>query len=284
VKGYVWQEIALAGGAAGDMYGQTYRPEESRMSRFPLRLVPLALAAAVLAAPAEAGEVVVFAAASMKTALDDFAAGWQAETGNTVTLSYAGSSALAKQIIAGAPADIFISANPGWMDAVEAEGLVAERRDLLGNSLVLIGHGDPAPVAIGPELDLAGLLGGEKLAMALVDAVPAGQYGKAALEHLGLWQSVEPDVAQADNVRAALALVATGEAPYGIVYATDAAVEPAVRVAGTFPEDSHPPIIYPAALLTEAADEADRAFYAALSGVEAAGAFSRAGFTLMEAP
>ncbi len=248
-------------------------------------LAGFCLSASVLAAaPAHAEEVVVFAAASMKTALDDFATRWEAKTGDSVTISYAGSSQLARQIMQGAPADVFISANPGWMDEVEKAGLVkgGMRRDLLGNSLVLIAHGKDAPkVEIGAGLDLAGLLGDRKLAMALVDSVPAGQYGKAALTALGLWNSVETSVAQADNVRAALRLVATGEAPYGIVYATDAAADDAVTVVGTFPADSHPAIIYPAALLTEAHDKADAAFYQALSGETARAAFEAQGFRVL---
>jgi molybdate transport system substrate-binding protein len=243
--------------------------------------------AAVLAGAgaARADEVVVFAAASLKTALDDFAGKWQAETGNTVTISYAGSNALAKQIIEGAPADVFISAAVNWMDEVEKAGLVAEgeREDLLGNTLVLIAHGkDAAKVDIAPGFDLKGMLGDEKLAMALVDSVPAGQYGKAALETLGVWAAVEPSVAQADNVRAALALVAAGEAPLGIVYATDAAADDDVAVVGTFPADSYPPIVYPAALLTGAADTADRAFYEALSSTEAEDAFRAQGFAILD--
>jgi molybdate transport system substrate-binding protein len=245
------------------------------------------LAAAVALGPARASadDVVVFAAASLKTALDEVAAGWRAETGHTVTISYAGSNQLAQQIIQGAPADIFISAAVNWMDEVEKAGLVAEgtREDLLGNTLVLIAHGkDAAAVEIGAGLDLPALLGDGKLAMALVDGVPAGQYGKAALISLGLWDAVAPSVAQSDNVRAALALVSTGEAPYGIVYASDAAADDNVTIVGTFPADSHPPIIYPAALLTEAADEADRAFFAALGSHAARAAFEAQGFAVLD--
>jgi molybdate transport system substrate-binding protein len=252
----------------------------------PLRLLAgLCLSVSLLsAASAKAEEVVVFAAASMKTALDDFAAKWESETGDTVTISYAGSSQLARQIMQGAPADLFISANPGWIDEVEKAGLVREgmRRDLLGNMLVLIAHGKDVPkVEIGAGFDLAGLLGDRKLAMALVDSVPAGQYGKAALTALGLWSSVEASVAQTDNVRAALRLVATGEAPYGIVYATDAVADDAVTVVGTFAEQSHPAIIYPAALLAEADDKADTAFYQALSGETARAAFEAQGFKVL---
>jgi molybdate transport system substrate-binding protein len=233
---------------------------------------------------AEADEVVVFAAASLKTALDEFAAGWERQTGNTVAISYAGSGLLAKQIIAGAPADIFVSAAEDWMDAVSRAGLIAEgrRKDLLGNRLVLIAHGkDGKTVSISSATDVSQLVGDSKLAMALVDSVPAGQYGKAALNTLGLWDKVAPSVAQADNVRAALALVASGEAAYGIVYATDATAEDAVSVVGTFPEDSHPPILYAAALLTEAKDKADEAFYEALSGDAATKAFEKQGFKVL---
>lgn len=247
----------------------------------------LALAAVMglgLSAPAVAEEVVVFAAASLKTALDEVAAEFQAATGNTVTISYAGSNALAKQIIEGAPADIFISASEPWMDEVEKAGLVVPgtRADLLGNTLVLVAHGaDGAAVEIGAGLDLKGLLGEGKLSMAMVDAVPAGQYGKEALETLGLWPSVEGAVAQSENVRAALALVAAGEAPYGIVYASDAVAEAGVSVVGVFPEDTHRPIVYPAALLTGAADAADRAFLEALSSEAADAKFTAQGFAVL---
>lgn len=234
---------------------------------------------------AAAEQVVVFAAASLKTALDAVAADFTAATGDDVLISYAGSNLLAAQIIAGAPADLFLSASEAWMDEVAAAGLVVPgtRRDLLGNTLVLIAHGtDAAPVAIGPELDLAGLLDGGKLAMALVDSVPAGQYGKAALTMLGLWDAVQQDVAQTDNVRAALALVAAGEAPLGIVYASDALAEPGVSVIATFPPDSHPPIVFPVALLTNATDPADADFLAALSERAAIGIFAAQGFAPLQ--
>jgi molybdate transport system substrate-binding protein len=235
---------------------------------------------------ADAEEVVVFAAASLKTALDTFAADWSAETGHAVTVSYAGSNTLAQQILQGAPADVFISAAVVWMDEVEKAGLVtgSTRMDLLGNTLVLVAHGrEAAPIDIVPGFDLAGILDDGKLAMALVDAVPAGQYGKAALTSLGVWDAVAPSVAQSDNVRAALALVSTGEAPYGIVYATDAAADDNVTIVGTFPADSYPPIIYPSALLTEAADAADREFYAALTTSDAArAAFEAQGFAVLD--
>jgi molybdate transport system substrate-binding protein len=237
------------------------------------------LIALSMTGPAAAEEVVVFAAASLKNALDAVAADFQADTGHRVTVSYAGSNALAKQILEGAPADVFLSAAVNWMDEVEKGGQVQARRDLLGNRLVLIASGkDAPPVAITPGFDLAGMLGDGKLAMAMVDAVPAGQYGKASLEALGVWDTVEGSVVQSENIRAALALVAAGEAPFGIVYATDAAAADNVTVVGTFPEDSHGPIIYPAALLRGATDAADRAFYDALSSDEAAARFKDYGF------
>lgn len=253
----------------------------------PFRLAQTSAAAALaaaLAVPAAADEVVVFAAASLKTALDAVAADFRQATGHTVTVSYAGSNALAQQILQGAPADVFISASVEWMDQVEQGGEVVDgtRADLLGNTLVLIAA-DPAaqPVDLTPDTDLPALLGGGKLAMAMVDAVPAGQYGKAALTALGLWDGVAPSVAQADNVRAALALVSTGEAPYGIVYATDAAAEPGVRVVGVFPADTHELITYPVALLKSAQDGADRAFLDALTAPEADAVFEANGFAVV---
>jgi molybdate transport system substrate-binding protein len=248
------------------------------------RLALASVFAATLAMPASAEEVVVFAAASLKTALDAVAAEFEAETGHDVTVSYAGSGQLAKQIIQGAPADIFISAAENWMDEVERAGLVVAgtRADLLGNQLVLIAHGKgAAPVEIAAGFDLAGMLGDGRLSMAMVEAVPAGQYGKAALESLGIWASVEGSVAQSENVRAALALVSAGEAPFGIVYASDAVADDNVTVVGRFPAESHAPIVYPAALLTEAADAADRAFLEALSGDGADAIFAAQGFAIL---
>ena len=192
------------------------------------------------------------------------------------------SDALARQIQQGAPADVFISANPGWMDQLEADGLIKPetRRDLLGNEIVLIAHdADAAPVTLNADLDLPAMLGDAPLAMALVDAVPAGIYGRTALQSLGLWDSVAPHVAQADNVRAALALVALGEAPLGVVYATDAAAEPDVTVIGIFPEDSHDPILYPVAALADSANPLTADLLNFLSGPEACAIFEGQGFT-----
>lgn len=240
-----------------------------------------------LPAAVRAETVTVFAAASLKTALDGIAAEWSAETGHEVVVSYDGSAKLAKQILQGAPADIFFSAAENWMDEVAGAGLIVPetRRDLLGNALVLVAHGQAAPVEIGAGLDLAGMLGGGKLAMGMVDSVPAGQYGKAALESLGLWASVEGNVAQVENVRAALALVAAGEAPLGIVYASDAIADDgagdAVSVMGTFPADSHPPIVYPAAVIAPAKPAAV-AFLEALSSERAGAVFAAQGFQVLK--
>lgn len=241
----------------------------------------------LVAAPvrAAADEVVVFAAASLATALDRIAADWTTATGNQTVISYAGSSALARQIEQGAPADLFISASTDWMDALESSGDIRPetRRDLLGNRLVLIAHGAGLPkVEINPELDLSGLLGDERLAMAMVDSVPAGVYGKAALTALGLWDGVEAKVAQGDNVRAALTLVEQGEAPFGIVYATDAAASDAVSIIGTFPADSHAPIVYPAALTAQSENPATEAFLSYLGTDDARAIWQDEGFAVFD--
>jgi molybdate transport system substrate-binding protein len=244
-----------------------------------MRLTLSALAL-ILSAQIALADVTVFAAASLKTALDEIAAGWTAETGTPVSLSYGGTPALAKQIAEGAPADVFLSASTAWMDDLQEKALIRDgtRRDLMGNSLILIGPTGVAPVAVDGALDLSRLLAGGKLSMALVDAVPAGQYGKEALESLGLWAAVEPSVVQSENVRAALKLVALGEATLGIVYASDAIAEPGVSVIGTFPADSHTPIVYPGALTQTAGEEAG-AFLDHLSSPEAREVFKANGFT-----
>ncbi|SDW66915.1 molybdate ABC transporter substrate-binding protein [Roseicitreum antarcticum] len=234
------------------------------MRSFPFRCSAIsALAVAGTGLPAVGDEITVFAAASLADALAQVAATWTAETGHAVVLSHAGSSVLARQIQQGAPADIFISASTGWMDAVAASGDLrpGARRDVLGNTLVLIAHGaDEVPVSIDENLDLQAMLGDERLAMAMVESVPAGIYGKAALSWLGLWDSVAPKVAQADNVRAALAFVARNEAPLGIVYATDAAIEADVTIIGIFPAESHAPITYPAAITAQSTSPVAGAF------------------------
>lgn len=240
---------------------------------------------ALLPGAAQAGEVLVFAAASLKEALTEAVDGWRATSGVKVAISFAGSSTLARQIQAGAPADLFLSANADWVDVLENEGLVREgsRTDLLTNSLVVIAH-DPstAPVDFTARSGLADRLGDGRLAMALVEAVPAGIYGKAALEALGWWEAIAPRIAQADNVRAALALVATGEAPLGIVYATDALAEPRVTMIGRFPADTHPPIHYPMVIPSDSTSPEAPALAAHLAGPEAAEVFRRHGFGLPE--
>lgn len=244
-----------------------------------IRLASGVFAIAILTAGIVRADITVFAAASLKGGLDEAAVAWSTETGEKIRLSFAGSSALARQIMQGAPADIFIAASADWMDAVEEDGaLVANtRRDILANELVLIGREGAAFTPLTSETDIAALLGDGKLAMALVEAVPAGIYGKAALEWLGLWSVVQENVAQADNVRAALALVAWGEAPLGVVYATDAAAEPRVSVIAKFSAASHPPIVYPAALV-DGADDGAASFLEYLSSATGAAFFLARGF------
>ncbi len=238
-----------------------------------------------VALPARAQEpVTVFGAASLKTALDAISESWSQEEGRQATVSYAGSSALARQIEEGAPADLFISADLDWMAYLAERNLVdsASERRLLGNRIVLVAPADSSvDLSIAPGFDLAGALGDGRLAMANIDAVPAGRYGKAALETLGVWDGVADKVAQAENVRAALQFVALGEAPLGIVYQTDATVEPGVRVVGTFPEDSHEPIIYPAALTAASANPDAAAFLDYLQGDAARAIFEEQGFTVL---
>jgi molybdate transport system substrate-binding protein len=247
----------------------------------------LGLVAAIAMAPVGAWAqdgMVIFAAASLKNALDDVAASWTKETGKPAPkISYAASSALAKQIEQGAPADLFISADLDWMDYVEKKDLIQKptRFNLLGNKIVLIAPKDSkTTVAVKQGFDLAKALNGGKLAMANVASVPAGKYGKAALEKLGAWNGVKDNIAQAENVRAALLLVARGEAPLGIVYATDAAVEPNVGIVGEFPADSHPPIIYPAALTKTPKPDA-KAFLDYLRSSKARPSFEKQGFTVL---
>jgi molybdate transport system substrate-binding protein len=257
-------------------------PNSIRRSLF-LVLVLGFLAAPFVSAAAQAADVTVFAAASLKNALDDAAKIYETKTGDKVVVSYAASPALAKQIEQGAPADIFVSADLDWMDYLEQKNLidVASRHTLLGNTLVLIAPKDsPVSFTIEKNFPLLQALGADgKLAMASVDSVPAGKYGKAALTYLGVWDAVAPRVAQAENVRAALAFVAKGETPLGIVYGTDANSEPAVRVVGTFPEDSHPKILYPVALTASAKPEA-RKFLEFLLSPEAAPSFEAQGFSI----
>jgi molybdate transport system substrate-binding protein len=233
---------------------------------------------------AQSGDLVIFAAASLKNALDDINAQWKKETGKEAKISYAASSALAKQIENGAPAQIFISADIPWMDYVEKKSLIKTdtRSNLLGNRIVLIAPKDKAqPIDIKPGFDLATIIGDGRLAMANIDAVPAGKYGKAALETLGAWNSISAKVAQAENVRAALLLVSRGEAPAGIVYQTDAAADPEVSVVGVFPADSHPPVIYPIALLAGSDNPQAAEYLEFLKSDEAHPFFEAEGFEIL---
>ena len=255
------------------------------------RLATIVLAIAcglfVSAASSEQKGLTVFAAASMKNALDEVDAAYTAKTGVKITASYAARSALAKQIDQGAPADIFLSADTDWMDYATKQKVIKTetRTSLLGNSIVLIAPKDSATgkVTIGPGFDLAKLAGQGRIATGDVNSVPVGKYAKAALEKLSAWKTAEPKFAMAESVRAALTLVARGEAVLGIVYATDAKVEPEVKIVGTFPEDSHPPIIYPVAATASAGKGA--ADYLAFLHTQAAKAiFEKYGFTFLVRP
>jgi molybdate transport system substrate-binding protein len=237
----------------------------------------LLLALAPLAARAD---TTVFAAASLSDALKQAGDAYKAKSGQRAVFSFAASSALARQIEASGGADIFISADRDWMDYLDGRGLIAHatRKDLLGNRLALIAPASSSVrIAIAPHFDLAGALGGGRLAVADPDSVPAGKYARTALTTLGVWNTVVDRLVQAENVRVALAYVARGEAPLGIVYTTDAMAEPKVRVVGIFPNDSHQPIVYPIALTKDARAEA-KAFLDFLSGPEASAIFTKAGF------
>jgi molybdate transport system substrate-binding protein len=232
--------------------------------------------------PARAQDLTVFAAASLKEALDEAGGQFPRASSQKVLLAYAASSALAKQIENGAPADVFISADLDWMDYVEQRKLIkaGTRANLLRNRLVLIAPADSRmKVEIKPGFPLVKLLGDGKLSMADPDSVPAGKYGKAALERLGVWGSIEARVARGDNVRAALIFVARGEAPLGIVYQTDALAEKKVRVVGVFPQDTHPAIIYPVAVIASSKHAAAPRFVNYLKSAEARAIFEKHGFS-----
>ena len=249
--------------------------------RIALAMLVTALA---LAPPAVfAANVTIFAAASLKDALDAQAKAFEAATGNKVIVSYGASNALARQIEAGAPADIFISADLDWMDYVAQRKLIAAetRFNLQHNTLVLIApSSSPASLKIGPKFALAAALRSDKLAMANPDSVPAGKYGKSALDKLGVWSSVEKQLARTENVRIALMLVSRGEAPFGIVYKTDALADKGVKIVGTFPPDSYPPIVYPAAVLASSTSAAARPFLEYLRSKPAEVVWERHGFGL----
>jgi molybdate transport system substrate-binding protein len=246
-------------------------------------------ATAALPHPAMAQDksITVFAAASMKNALDDVDAAFTKQSGIKVVASYDASSAVMKQIEGGAPADVFLSADLRWMDYGSQKKLVKDdtRINLLGNELVLIAGKDSkiGTVTIGPNFDLAKLAGDGRIATGDVKAVPVGIYAQAALEKLGVWSAVEPKMAMTANVRAALILVARGEAPLGIVYSTDAKVEPGVKIVGVFPESSHDPIIYPVAATTGAKPDATP-YLAFLRTQAAKTIFESYGFTVLAKP
>ncbi|MEY9357455.1 molybdate transport system substrate-binding protein [Bradyrhizobium yuanmingense] len=242
---------------------------------------------AVAPAAAEDKTITVFAAASMKNALDEIDAAYTARTGVKFSVSYAASSVLAKQIEQGAPADVFVSADTDWMDYAIAKKTINEpsRVNLLGNSIVLIAPKDFKidSVTIAPGFDLAKLAGDGRIATGDVRSVPAGKYAKAALEKLGAWQAAEPKFAMAESVRAALTLVARGEAVLGIVYSTDAKIEPGVKIVGTFPADSHPAIIYPVAATSTAKPEAN-GYLAFLRSAAAKAILEKYGFKFLISP
>lgn len=235
-------------------------------------------------ATTESRPVTVFAAASLKTALDAIGARWTTATGKKVTFSYAASGALAKQIENGAPADMFASADLKWMDYAADKKLIKpeSRVTLLGNKLVLVApKGARVDLKIEPGFKLAEALADSRLAIGVPGAVPAGTYAREALTRLGVWDKVEGKTAGAENVRAALAFVARGEARLGIVYATDAASDPNVTVVATFPADSHAPIVYPFALTGTSSNVDAAAFQAFLGSPEARAVFEKEGFTVL---
>ena len=250
-----------------------------------LRYVSILLIALTSAAASAAPTIkppIVLAAASLQESLTAAATAWARQGHARPTISFAGSSELARQIEAGAPADLFISADEDWMNAVEKHGdVVAGTRDtFLGNRLVLVASTSrTTPVAIRPNSAFARTLASGPIAMADVGSVPAGKYGKASLEHMGLWAAAEPHVVQAENVRAALALVERGAAPLGIVYSTDARASSRVRVVGVFPANSHPAITYPIAALKSSSNPETENFRRFLISREAKAIFARHGFT-----
>lgn len=238
----------------------------------------------LVAGPSRAADkITVFAAASLTDALNAIDEAYKARTGTDVVVSFASSSTLARQIEAGAPAQVFLSADTKWMDYLDKKGLIepGTRHDVLGNKLALIAPSDSAvgTVSIDRTLDWQHLLGADgHLAVGDPDHVPAGIYAKEALTNLGAWNALQPRLARADDVRGALALVERGEAPLGIVYATDARVSQKVKIAGIFPETTHSPIVYPFAIVKGDASPAVEAYFRFLNGPEARTVFNRYGF------
>ncbi len=252
-----------------------------RSLRLRLSYFVIAAFAAFASALAAAESVTVFAAASLTEAMDEQGRQFERATGHKTIVSYGASNALAKQIGAGAPADVFVSADVDWMDYLSERGLVVPntRVDLLWNSLVLIApSASGTTLRIAPNFGLAAALGTQRLAMANPDSVPAGRYARSALEKLGVWASVEGKLARSENVRAALTLVSRGEAPFGIVYRTDALADKRVRIVDEFPAASHPPIIYPAALVAGSKSAAPRELLDYLHSAAARVVWQRFGF------
>jgi molybdate transport system substrate-binding protein len=250
-----------------------------------MRLAAAAIAIALAPLAAHAASITVFAAASLTDALSDAGKAYHAKTGRDVVFSFAASSALARQIEASGGADLFLSADTDWMDYLDSRGLIVHdtRKNLLGNHLVLIAPASAnVSLTIAPHFDLLGALGGGRLSIADPDSVPAGKYARTALTTLGVWSSIVNHLVNAENVRVALAYVSRGEAPLGIVYSTDAVSDKGVRIVGTFPENSHAPIVYPAALVKDAQPDA-KAFLDFLSGPEARAIFEKDGFIVLGA-
>lgn len=256
-----------------------------RLLRVPVGVLAIGWLVAIESPLALAADVTVFAAASLKEALDEQARSFEAATGNKVIVSYGASNALAKQIESGAPADIFISADLDWMDYLDQRKLLAPntRANLLRNTLVLVAPASSSTaLKIGPNFGLAAALQKERLAMANPDSVPAGKYGKSALERLGVWASVEKQVARTDTVRAALALVSRGEAPFGIVYRTDALADKGVRIVDTFPSDTHPAIVYPIAVIAASKSPAAKPLLDSLRSPPARPVWEKYGFAMVQ--
>lgn len=250
-----------------------------------LLLTTLLCATTSHAQSSAAPQLTVFAAASLKDAMDEAGAAWQRRSGQVVRTAYAGSSALARQIEQGAPADVFISADQDWMDWLQQRRLIdaRSRHDLLGNTLVLVApaRSNAQPLRLSKGTDLRPLLGRNgRIALALTSSVPAGKYAKAAFESLGMWTALQSRTAEADNVRAALLLVSRGEAPLGVVYASDAKADPGVRVLATFPAGTHPKIVYPVARIASSRNPHAAAFVHWLQSADADAIFRKHGFSV----
>ena len=255
------------------------------LATFFLLLTTLLCATTSHAQSSAAPQLTVFAAASLKDAMDEAGAAWQRRSGQVVRTAYAGSSALARQIEQGAPADVFISADQDWMDWLQQRRLIdaRSRHDLLGNTLVLVApaRSNAQPLRLSKGTDLRQLLGRNgRIALALTSSVPAGKYAKTAFESLGMWTALQSRTAEADNVRAALLLVSRGEAPLGVVYASDAKADPGVRVLATFPAGTHPKIVYPVARIASSRNPHAAAFVHWLQSADADAIFRKHGFSV----